>query len=135
MKGAMRIRFVLLACGILLGAETALAGKPIMNIHDRAVPVNVDGSGRTIDEVRAAVIEGCKLKGWTPVMNGENEIKCSIDVRGRHYAEVLIAYTAEHFSIVYSGSRGLEYNEKKQRIHRNYNRWVANLALAIQQQF
>jgi hypothetical protein len=32
-------------------------------------------------------------------------------------------------------SRQLDYNEKRQKIHRNYNGWVIKLSATIQQQF
>jgi len=120
---------------LLFAAGAALADKPILNFHDQPVPVNRDGSSPTLEEVKQAIIMGCRLRRWTPVIGSENEIKCSILVRGRHYAEVSIPYSRESYSIVYSDSRVLDYNEKKQRIHRNYNNWVNNLAAAIQRKF
>lgn len=68
-------------------------------------------------------------------MDGEARIKCSILVRGRHYAEVLIPYSSSAYSIHYSDSRVLDYDEKDQSIHRNYNKWVILLSQEIQSQF
>ena len=62
-------------------------------------------------------------------------MKCSILVRGKHYAEVKIPFSLTNYSILYSDSRVLDYNEKKQRIHRNYNNWVINLNASIQRNF
>jgi hypothetical protein len=121
---------------ILLGASAqAWAAKPILNIEDESVPVKLDGSTLSIEEVRDAIAAGCKLKGWTPVIVDEGQIKCSILVRGRHYAEVLIPYTESKYSILYSDSRVLDYDAERQRIHRNYNKWVILLSQTIQRQF
>jgi len=120
---------------ILIATSVAWAAAPIHNIVDEAVPSRLDGTPRTLDEVKEAIVKGCQRKGWQPVLDGEAQIKCTILVRGRHYAEVAIPYTAENYSILYVTSRELDYNEKKQKIHKNYNRWVINLSAVIQQQF
>lgn len=120
---------------ILIATSVAWADAPIRNIVDEAVPSRLDGTSRTLDEVKEAVVTGCQRKGWRPVLDGEAQIKCTILVRGRHYAEVVIPYSAEKYSILYVTSRELDYNEKKQKIHKNYNRWVLGLSATIQQQF
>lgn len=78
---------------------------------------------------------GCKERRWIPILDENNNISCSILVRSKHFAEVDIPHTADTFSIIYKDSRELDYNEKKQRIHRNYNKWVLNLSDSIQRQF
>jgi len=119
----------------LFVTSIAWAAEPIHNIVDEAVPIRFDGNPRTIEDVQNAVVKGCQRKGWSPVPAGENEITCTILVRGRHYAEVSISYSESSYSILYVSSRVLDYDEKKQRIHRNYNRWVLNLSAAIKQEF
>ena len=125
---------IFLALFLGLSAQ-AWAAKPIMNIEDEAVPVKLDGSTRSADEVGKAIAAGCKAKGWTPVMVDDTQLKCSILVRGKHYAEVLIPFTESKYSILYSDSRVLDYDAERQRIHRNYNKWVILLSQTIQRQF
>ena len=120
---------------IVIATSIAWADAPIHNIVDEAVPKRLEGTSRTLDEVKEAIVKGCQRKGWRPVLDGEAQIKCTILVRGRHYAEVVIPYSAEKYSILYVTSRELDYNEKKQKIHKNYNRWVIGLSATIQQQF
>lgn len=120
---------------VLIGASIAWAAKPIHNIVDEAVPSRLDGTPRTLEEVKEAIVAGCQRKGWQPALDGDTQIKCTILVRGKHYAEVAIPYTASSYSILYVDSRVLDYDEKRQRIHRNYNRWVIGLSATIQQQF
>lgn len=127
-------RTLLLACLVALGVLAGCTTTKLMNIENRPVPVNVDGSAHSHDDVQRAVIAGCKRRGWTPVMDGEARVRCSISLRGRHEAEVLIPFSASSFSILHASSSGLDYNERRQKIHRNYNRWVGNLAQTIVQE-
>lgn len=127
-------RYVLVGVA-LLGAGVALAGKPILNLQSEVVLPHFDGGDRSLDEVREAIANGCRHKGWRPIMDGDTQLVCSILVRGRHYAEVKIPFSTTNYSILYSSSRQLDYDAKRQRIHRSYNNWVLNLNQAIQQQF
>lgn len=131
----MRAQITIALGLLLLGSNAAWGDKAIQDIVDQPVPLKSDGSQLQIDEIRESLIAGCKRRLWAPVRHSDNEIKCSILVRGRHYAEVLISFSEANYSIVYSDSRMLDYDEKRRRIHRNYNKWVANLAVAIRQQF
>jgi hypothetical protein len=124
----------LIVAFFLLAASSTWAAKPIENLIDVPVPVKLDGSKPTLEEVKNAIIAGCKRKGWKPVLGEGNQLICSILVRGRHFAEVEIPYSASEYSILYKNSRELDYNEDKQRIHRNYNKWVVLLSGAIQQE-
>ena len=120
----------LLALIFAAGCTTA----QLMNINDRPVPVRIDGSGHTAEEVRAAIISACSNRGWIPQMTGDSQINCSISLRGKHQAEIEIPYSASSYSIIHLSSQGLNYNPSRQTIHRNFNRWIANLALDIQRE-
>ena len=134
-NGIMKQSQYILAGLLLLMTSFAWGAKPIHNIVDESVSLMADGSSATLEDVKKAIIAGCKLRGWKAVLDGDAQIKCSILVRGKHYAEVTIPYSESSYSILYSDSRVLDYNEKKQRIHRNYNRWVIKLSRTINQQF
>lgn len=125
----------ILASLLILMSSIAWGAKPIHNIVAEPVPLLIDGSSATLDDVKKAIIAGCQQRGWNAVLDGDKQIKCSILVRGRHYAEITIPYSESSYSILYLDSRELDYNEKKQRIHRNYNGWVIKLSQAINQQF
>ena len=120
---------------IALVPTLVLAAQPILNLKDVAVPVRPDGTAYTIDEVQAAIIGGCRVKGWTPKIEEPGRITASILVRNRHCAEVSITYTQAAYSIQYVTSRDLDYDEKSQEIHRNYNKWITLLSEAILRQF
>ncbi len=131
----MNVGKYVLTVALLGSCGIALAAKPIVDQIDIPVPVNFDGSRPGIEDVKSAIRSGCKEKRWIPVLVDNNNITCSILVRTRHFAEVEIPFTADNYSIIYKDSRGLDYYEKKQRIHRNYNKWVTSLSASIQRQF
>ncbi|WP_292255225.1 hypothetical protein, partial [Marinospirillum sp.] len=91
-------------------------------------PAKLDGSQRTIEQVRDGIATAARQRGWTVAPGQGNELIASILVRNRHYAEVSITYTVETFSIKYRDSRELNYNEARNTIHRNYNNWVITLS-------
>ncbi len=111
---------------------SACTSAPLQNLQGVAVPEKADGTALTANEVRASVMQGCVSKGWTPREQKPGLIHCSINVRS-HSAEVAIPYTTREYDIRYVGSTNLD-DDGEGRIHRNYNRWVANLSAAIQQE-
>ena len=120
---------------ILFFSGALEAAKPIENLIDVSVPQNSDGSYPSLNDVRRSIIAGCKIKRWTPIQDGKNMIIASIWIRNKHYAEVIIPFTESEYSIIYETSENLDYNAKKQKIHRNYNKWVILLSRAIQNEF
>jgi hypothetical protein len=108
---------------------------PIENLIDVPVPVNIDGSQPSVDEVKSAIISACRKRGWSPALESDSKIKASILIRSKHYAEIEIPFSDKSYSIIYKSSRGLDYNEKKQKIHGNYNKWVVKLSASIQREF
>ena len=107
----------------------------IENLENLAIPARTDGSGFTIDEVEALIMQGCSRRQWTPEVEGDSIITCDILVRGRHYVKVAIPFSETEYSILYRDSAEMNYDEKRQRIHRKYNGWVNNLRLMIERQF
>jgi len=120
---------------VFIFCNGALAAVPIINLVDVPVPVNVDGGSPSLKEIKSAIISGCRNNGWTALIDDERQITCSILVRAKRYAEVEIPYTEKSYSIYYKSSQKLDYDEKRQKVHRNYNKWVANLVSAILHEF
>jgi hypothetical protein len=117
---------------LLLAPLTGFAAKPIGNLVDVPVPVRVDGSAFSAEDVQAAIISGCLARGWAPVLDSDGLIRATINVRAKHFAEIEIPFSATSYSILYKSSENLDYDAKRQRIHRNYNNWVVNLSKTIQ---
>lgn len=109
----------------------AIAAPQVTNILNEPIPEKLDGSKHTVNEVRDAIARAARQRGWNVAPGKGNELLASILVRGRHYAEVSITYTAKDYSINYRDSRELKYNAAKNTIHRNYNKWVLNLSRTI----
>ena len=59
---------------ILIATSIAWADAPIHNIADEPVPTRLDGTPRTLEEVKEAVVKGCQRKGWRPVLDGETQL-------------------------------------------------------------
>lgn len=112
----------------------ALAGctsAPIMDVKDRSVPQTQAGKTLSLDQIQAAIMKGSIQKGWVPSVIKPGLVEASIQVR-THQAVVTIPYTQADYDIVYKSSQNLDENGGK--IHRNYNRWVANLSASIQEE-
>ncbi|MBK8187974.1 MAG: hypothetical protein IPK77_12430 [Cellvibrio sp.] len=120
---------------LMIFSSITLAADPIVDLIDVPVPVNLDGSQPKIEEVKIAIISAARKRGWIPTMKGDGKILATLLVRSKHYAEVEISYNANTYSIVYKSSRELDYNEKKRKIHRSYNKWVSMLSTSIQREF
>jgi hypothetical protein len=119
--------FVLLVALGMLASSPARAGRdePIQDLTD--IPVTWTASSPpTLDQVGQAVIAGCATRGWVCQITAPGQIKGTIHVRS-HRADVRITYDTERYSIAYDGSDNLRYDADENTIHRNYNRWVANL--------
>lgn len=127
---AFRLILMTAAGALLLAACTS---HPLMNLQGKTIPNRLDGSTQTAETVKKGIFAGCLDKGWTCREVTPGLIEASIDVR-KHRAVANIAYDTEHYSISYKDSRLLDYNSRRNTIHRNYNRWINNLDAAIKKQ-
>ena len=127
------ITLVFILAAIFLPATSA-ADKRINNMIDIPISAMIDGSAHSLDDVQAAIIKGCKARKWMPVLDREGLIRAKINVRNKHFAEIRIPFSARHYSIIYVSSENLDYSERQQRIHKNYNAWVIKLSQTIDQQ-
>jgi hypothetical protein len=82
--------------------------------------------------VQKAILAALAKRGWTVTKVEPERIAASLTLRGKHHAEIDIDYNPVAYQIRYRDSWGLGYKDGK--IHRNYNRWVANLSKSIQQE-
>src|SRR5262245_5113114 len=79
----------------------------------------------------AVVIEDAlRARGWQIDARRPGAIDATIVAR-IHRASITVNYDADSYSIAYRSSENLDYANGK--IHRNYNRWIANLNRDIQQ--
>src|SRR5262245_28305827 len=73
--------FAVILC--LLVPLQVRAGQPINDLLNVPVPVKLDGSAYSVEEVRRAIIAGSQRRGWTPRLEGNSKIISSILVRSR----------------------------------------------------
>jgi hypothetical protein len=86
---------------------------------------------RTEAQVADAIKRAGVERGWKIVDAGPGHLTGTLDVR-KHQAVVDIAYSTTSVKIAYKDSTNLRYEDGE--IHRNYNRWVNNLAESIREQ-
>ncbi|CAD5106487.1 putative periplasmic lipoprotein [Zestomonas carbonaria] len=120
----MKQLFALLFCATLLVGCTS---KPVLNPSEQ-VPANVHADQATMQK---AIVDALTSRGWTVQQVTPTDIRAAITVRNRHRAQIAINYSPLDYQIQYVNSSGLDYKDGK--IHRNYNRWVANLSNTIRQ--
>jgi hypothetical protein len=125
--------FLVLFLAIVPGASDA--GVRISNLRDLTVPTKYDGTQFSLEEVRAAIIEGCTARGWSAALKSEGMISASILVRGKHLAQITIPFNSSTYSLLYESSENLDYSASRLTIHRNYNKWVLKLSRTINQKF
>ena len=128
-------RFLLLTVVFMLISAPSSAASPIQNMIDVPVPIRTDGSQYSIDEVRAAIIQGCQTRRWTAEIAGEEAIRAKLNIKNKHLAVVEIPYSESTYSIIYTSSTNLDYSAARQSIHRNYNKWILQLSTEINRQF
>lgn len=116
---------------VFAGAIVACTSAPIMDLNDRSIPQTQAGEMLSLEQIQAAIMKGSIQKGWVPNVVKPGLVEASIQVR-THQAVVSIPYTQTDYDIIYKSSQNLD--ESRGKIHRNYNRWVANLSSAIQEQ-
>ncbi len=122
---------------LLVALSPCIAGADvkISNLEDLTVPVRHDGTPFSPEEVGAMIIEGCAARGWSATLESDGMISASILVRGKHLAQIAIPFSPTNYSLLYVSSDNLDYNPRKNTIHRNYNKWVLKLSRTIGQMF
>jgi hypothetical protein len=114
----------MVAATVLLLAACVSRLHPVMNFEASDVP-----AGLSQAKVQEVITSSARALKWKAKTVRPGLVVAKINVRG-HVAEVSIPYSNKNYSIFYKSSKNLDYNGHD--IHRNYNRWVANLNKKIQ---
>lgn len=114
-----RIILTALLLATVSGLSACTTTQPIHDVEKQAVT-----SSASQDEVRQAIVDAATSLGWVITDDYDNEITAVLDIR-THQATVSIPYSSHDYSILYKNSINLNHSGDK--IHRNYNNWVANL--------
>lgn len=113
---------------LLVVIPSCSTSRPVLNLKNEPLPTLADGSKYTKEQVRKAIIEGCRRRGWVAQPKEEGLIEASIIVRANR-AKIEIRYDETNISILYKDSYSLGYSNGT--IHRNYNRWIGFLYRSI----
>ncbi len=113
-----------IACAtLILAATVADARTEVVNIENAPIP-----GGLSSAQVENAIVTGMTDRGWIPKVIAPGHVEARLLVRS-HMVAVDIEFDETTYSITYKDSDNLRY--KNGKIHRNYNRWVANLNLDL----
>jgi hypothetical protein len=132
----MKKRSVSLLFAFVLAAVSlpAMAGKQdpmVVPAYERVESTN--GIPPTAARIKAAIIHAGRTRGWTVADSEPGKVTLRYAPR-THEVVVAVRYDANGFKIEYVSSKDMNYEIKrgKAEIHGNYNRWIRNLALDIQ---
>lgn len=120
------IAMLLLVTLLVSTSAPVSALEPVFDIVDADI---ISATPKTMDSVKKAIIAGAATRKWRLQEIGPGHLEAQIIVR-KHVAKVDIVYSETNYSITYKETENLKYNNGK--IHKNYNRWIRNLDLAIQ---
>ena len=84
--------------------------------------------GLSAQQMAAAILAGCKDRGWSCAKKSEGVIEGVLDSKGR-ISEVNINYNEKGYNFTYKNSENLSY--KKGKVHKRYIRWVMYLNKSI----
>ena len=111
---------------------TACTTRPILNFHNEPVPTRFsEQHAHTQSDVERAILIAAQRRKWSARVVRSGLIEASTAARS-HQARVEISYSATAYSVQYKSSSNLGQSDGT--IHRNYNRWVANLNKEIKRQ-
>lgn len=107
-----------------VGCRTA----PLYNVTNQSI-VPSGGKSKSLEEVKTAIVEAGKARGWMMKDIEPGRLEGELRVRS-HVAVVDIKYSTTSYSINYKDSKELHYDGTK--IHPNYNGWIQNLQRDIE---
>jgi len=110
------------------GIFAAASSEPIANFQN--LPVKTRGDTPSLSQVRAAIVAAGRKRNWVIVEGEPGQLRGTLLVRGKHRAEIDIAYSPQSYSVIYRNSESLNYDG--QNIHPSYNRWVKDLIFNIE---
>ena len=125
-----KILFIIIPLLLITGCTQ----KALYNVEKAPIWSDSSGTQPTLVSVEKAIVKACRRKDWLPRKIADGVIEASIFVRS-HRAVVEITFDETAYSIHYKSSDNLDYRKRsndKEVIHRNYNRWIANLNRVIQ---
>jgi hypothetical protein len=119
------IRQTMLLALALVTATMGLACRVVPMDHPRVMLTPT----RSPEDVRQALENALRNRGWTFVEEGPGSILATLNVR-THEVVTRITYTGSSLEFTYVSSKDMMYEVSPggtEKIHRNYNGWIANV--------
>lgn len=110
--------------GLMFALSFATIGctsKPILNVTGTPIV-----GKKSMKEIGETIERTLLTSNWSVDESKPGKITASLKRRS-HVAKIQISYTDKSFDINHLESSGLDYDPDSNTIHRNYNRWIANL--------
>ena len=108
---------------------------PVFAAEWMAVPEETSVTQRiSLDSMQKVVTAAAITRNWEIIENAPGKLHLRYAKRPKWWVDVAVTYTEKTYKISYVDSFGLNYKVKDKGavIHRNYNRWIANLDKSIQ---
>jgi len=112
----------------VLIAAVGCRSTPVYNVTNQSIGT-AGGKAKSLQEVKTAIVEAGKARGWTMKDIEPGRLDAELHVRG-HAAVVEIKYSPTSYSITHKNSTNLNYDGTN--IHPNYNGWIQNLQREIE---
>ncbi|MBF9015470.1 MULTISPECIES: hypothetical protein [unclassified Oceanispirochaeta] len=110
--------------------------------YTTSAPFNITSEGYPIEsEMNPQILEksihlSLLNYGWEVTSKNEGKITAKYSKsEDLINANIEILFDTEGYSISYVDSKNLDFNDKRMTIHRNYNRWIANLNKSIAENY
>lgn len=104
-----------------------------MRQHPVLTPTDVAYNANSKADAEAGIKQVLGNRGWIITEEKPGAITAMLSKPnagvpgGAHTVTILVSYTADSYSIDYVDSTNMMYDPEDGTIHRNYNRWIANL--------
>ncbi len=109
---------------VMLIATGCGRGTMVHNVDNSSY---IESKNITMTQVEQAITKGAIRKGWTTKKIKTGLLESKVNVRGKHFVMVNIAYNTKGYKITYKDSQNMNYNAENNTIHKNYNKWIGNL--------
>lgn len=122
----MKKIFIAMVLTAVVSGCVSIRAKPVLDIVD--MPVSIAGGEQGVAQ---QIKTKLNARGWKVIDEQANQIRAQFSKPnksiGVHSVTIDVSYDADSVSIKYADSENMMYDESAHEIHRNYNRWIANL--------
>lgn len=121
-------KFSIIVLSVFVLAAVGCRSNPVQNVSN--APIG-SGAALKMEQIKNAIIRAGSTLGWRVKAETPGHLVATLDLR-KHQAVVDITHDTKSYSIKYKDSTNLDYDGTN--IHSNYNGWIKNLSVAIDNQ-